>query len=632
MNCICIYPGRFQPFGPHHFKSYQWLVRVFGIENVYLVTSNHQDENSPLTFDEKKQCIEQYNINQNHIVQVKNPYRAEELIQRFDPNNTSAIFAYGEKDFGRIKFQKSDGSDSYFKEFFGQRELKPLSKCGYVVEMPNQHVTYQGKEINGTYLREMLPMLNPEEFREIMGYYDSEIHFLFKKKFHPDINELVESIIIFEGNVTRTQLQRIEQYADKLFQSYGIDINFQDILKGTHFWHRVNDPRNIKPITTDELRQLFKKASIKFGSKLSQSPSGFEAVLKDIETDINLPFMLRFDSKNNELDLIPKTIMRKKNFTDKNKPLLTMETVIKKYTKHIQHLYEDQSLTEDDYLEFIDILLVHPERLESCSLKLDGHNLKVTFKNGRILSARNKGNIIDPISILELKEKYKDKPDIQFVFVKAMEDIGNGLLKLGTRQLDKIFNNGRTFLNFEVLHPKAQNVFNYGEPLLSLHSLITYDGMGNELNSTTDLPFNLINGRVFKIQKSPNIQLQPLNNFKIVEFLKSKIKTGSELKETILLLENVVVQNFCKRFQATSNSSDLISKVHRTKNLIKSDADRKKYEEGMRLINSIGGIEQVNPIEGLVFKYKGREWKCTGFFGCCTPILNIYNKDRFQKK
>ena len=104
MNLIVIYPGRFQPFGPHHFKSYKWLCSVFEPDNVFIVTSNHQDLNSPLTFQEKLLCISKYNISKDKIVEVKNPYKADELIQRFDPNNTSVIFAYGEKDFGRIKF------------------------------------------------------------------------------------------------------------------------------------------------------------------------------------------------------------------------------------------------------------------------------------------------------------------------------------------------------------------------------------------------------------------------------------------------------------------------------------------------------------------------------------------------
>jgi hypothetical protein len=630
MKKIVIYPGRFQPFGPHHFKAYKWLCQVFGIDSVFIVTSNKTDLNSPLTFEEKKLCIQKYNINPEKIVQVVNPYKADEIISRFNPNETSVIFAYGEKDFGRIRFQKSDGSESYFKQYYGQNELKPLSECGYVVEMPNFSIKFQGKEINGTLLRQALPMAKHDEFENLMGYYDAQIHFLFKRKFHPDITNLAESVLLTEGDITRTQLQRIEQYADRLFKEYGIDIEFQNLMKGTHFWHRVNDPRNGKPISTDELRQIFKKASIKFGEKLQKSPTGLEAVLRDMETDINLPFILKYDYKNKELDLVPKTIMRKKDFKSST-PFLTMEA--KKFTKHICHLYEDKNLTIDDYLDFVDALLVNTDKIGKVSLKYDGHNFKVTFRNGRILCAQNKSSIIEPLTMLQLKEKYKDKPNPKMVYSKVLEEIGQQLLRLGTQQLNQIFNNGRTFLNFEILHPKIVNVFEYDEPTLSLHSLITYDENGNEIHQTTEIPFNLGNGKIFKIQKSPHFKLEPLNDPATVKFIKDKIVSGIDLKETVLLLENLVIQNFCKTNPQNSKNKTVIGNiVSNVQSNLKTDADISKFKEGLRLLDWIGGVNAINPIEGLVFEYRGNVWKCTGSFGALQPIFNIYNKMRFPKK
>lgn len=47
------------------------------------------------------------------------------------------------------------------------------------------------------------------------------------------------------------------------------------------------------------------------------SPSA-EAVLQDMRTDINTPFIIEYDRRTGELDLVLKTIMRKKNFTSAN--------------------------------------------------------------------------------------------------------------------------------------------------------------------------------------------------------------------------------------------------------------------------------------------------------------------------
>ena len=46
-----------------------------------------------------------------------------------------------------------------------------------------------------------------------------------------------------------------------------------------------------------------------------------EAVLNDMQTDINMPFALKWDGK--ELDLIAKTVMRKPNFATSKTYILT---------------------------------------------------------------------------------------------------------------------------------------------------------------------------------------------------------------------------------------------------------------------------------------------------------------------
>ena len=39
-----------------------------------------------------------------------------------------------------------------------------------------------------------------------------------------------------------------------------------------------------------------------------------EAVLNDLQTDVNLPFVLKWNKKQKEFELVAKTIMRKKDF------------------------------------------------------------------------------------------------------------------------------------------------------------------------------------------------------------------------------------------------------------------------------------------------------------------------------
>lgn len=116
--------------------------------------------------------------------------------------------------------------------------------------------------------------------------------------------------------VSQSQLKELEAYLDKLFAVLDVDVSFT-----RHFLDRVNDSRNGKPITVDELQLMFKKAIQKYGKKIPALGPDAEAVLNDMKSQINLPFVLKWDSQNQELDLVAKTVMRKKNFMTTNQKL-----------------------------------------------------------------------------------------------------------------------------------------------------------------------------------------------------------------------------------------------------------------------------------------------------------------------
>ena len=113
-------------------------------------------------------------------------------------------------------------------------------------------------------------------------------------------------------DVSQSQLSQVEKYLDKLWAKVGIDVEFT-----RHFMDRVNDARNGKPISPAELIKIYREIYKKYGKPISQLKSGVEILLKDMETDINVPVVLRWDGK--EFDMIAKTVMRKKNFKSSTK-------------------------------------------------------------------------------------------------------------------------------------------------------------------------------------------------------------------------------------------------------------------------------------------------------------------------
>lgn len=124
--------------------------------------------------------------------------------------------------------------------------------------------------------------------------------------------------------LTQTDIDQLEIFADRLFAKVGIDVEFT-----RHFLDRVNDQRNKRQITVGELTRLFKQEQKRWGKAIAQLGPDAEAVMKDLQTDINMPFALRWDQKNQELDLIAKTVMRKPDFKTSNQEFAVEDRKIK---------------------------------------------------------------------------------------------------------------------------------------------------------------------------------------------------------------------------------------------------------------------------------------------------------------
>lgn len=122
--------------------------------------------------------------------------------------------------------------------------------------------------------------------------------------------------------ISKEQLNVLEKSLDKLFSKYNIDVVFTK-----HFFDRLNDARNKTQITVCELGNIFKDAFNKYGAKMGKTGGGseIEELIKSISTDINIPIVLKWDRNKKEVDLITKTIMRKKNFKTSGK-VITVES------------------------------------------------------------------------------------------------------------------------------------------------------------------------------------------------------------------------------------------------------------------------------------------------------------------
>ena len=186
---IAIYPGRFQPMGRHHYATYKALADQFGAENTFIATSNKMGPKSPLDFEEKKKIMVAHGVPADKIVMTRNPYQALEITKDFDPDATAVVFAVGGKDmresprFANLDGFTKKGTPAYYKTYKPGEELVGLGKHGYITVAPHVEIDVPGfGEMSGTTLRQALKGATPEDFEDIMGFYNQEIYDILQGK------------------------------------------------------------------------------------------------------------------------------------------------------------------------------------------------------------------------------------------------------------------------------------------------------------------------------------------------------------------------------------------------------------------------------------------------------------------
>lgn len=185
---VAIYPGRFQPFHRGHAAVYKWLTTKF--DSVFIATSDKvEPPRSPFNFAEKRMLMTHAGIPSSAIVQVKNPYVAKEITDKFVADTTSAVFAVSQKDMEedpRFQFKpKKDGSPGYYRPYGG--EMQPLSKHGYIIVTPTFNFKVLGEPMkSATEFRRDFSNADlktqAEMIQDLYGSYDKQVHRLMAEK------------------------------------------------------------------------------------------------------------------------------------------------------------------------------------------------------------------------------------------------------------------------------------------------------------------------------------------------------------------------------------------------------------------------------------------------------------------
>ena len=189
---------------------------------------------------------------------------------------------------------------------------------------------------------------------------------------------------------------------------------------------------------------------------------------------------------------------------------------------HMMHPFDDKALTFDDFRKFITAGLQGEMTFdEEPTEKTDGQNVFATVKDGQVMFARNKGQMQNPIDLAGITQMFANHPSdlVRDTFTFAAQDLVATLSKLSADDQMKYFNDGKNFMNMELIYSKNPNVINYDRDVIQFHGIKETDGEGNitgdmgarsakdiaklldKVNAKAGKVFNIIPPQVLKLRK-----------------------------------------------------------------------------------------------------------------------------------
>ena len=180
--------------------------------------------------------------------------------------------------------------------------------------------------------------------------------------------------------------------------------------------------------------------------------------------------------------------------------------------------------------------------------KTDGQALAVSWRDGRLVAARNKGHLKNKgenaLDINGVAMKFAGRGELEKAYNFAMKDLTKAISKLSEKQKDKIFKGGACFMNLEVIYPTSVNVIPYGQALLVFHGTMEFNvdgiaigenqeaartlaGMIKQVNQDVQSAYTISGPPINQLPKSKDLRkLKGSYNSKI-----SKLQSKFKLKD-----------------------------------------------------------------------------------------------------
>ena len=613
---IAVYPGRFQPFGPHHRKVFQNLQKKFG--DVYITTSNiKQPPRHPLNFKEKVRHMTKMGIPKNKIIFEKNPYVANSLLKRFDGDKVAVVYVFGAKDAGRLKGgKKKSGGLSYYQDFKkNKRNLLGYETHGYIYTAP--HVKVSGIT-SGTEIRKLLGSSKMERskreklFKKTFGYFDKGVFNMLTNKFRK-LTEIKKTI--------KKELDLSEE--------------IQLIIEGGAYGHMAH-PFDDNNLTFGDLKKIIKlglSGQLNREDDVTEKTDGQNLMITYRDGKV-LAARNKGQIKNRGQNALDVNAVAKQ-FSGRGDIRDAFVFAMKDLSKAINSLSDKQ---KDKVFKngeiFMNLEIIYPASsnvIDYDKQILQFHNSLQYDKNGNAVgevkgSGRMLQGMIKQVNqdigkhfkiikpkVLSLPKKidFGKKVDIYYKRVNKLQS------QFGLKDTDTLSKYHQSYWEEYIYNAGKQ--FGYNIPRTILKKLTKRWAFFD------------------KSYKIPNIRKDLKRQPKFLDWVLTtdKVDHRNIVRKNMLPFEKIffsvgadILQNLSNFIAA--NPSKAVEKIRRdilkASNQVRAGGDikkMKKLKQQLEKLNSLGGLNKIVPVEGIVFKYKGKTYKFTGAFAPVNQILGL---------
>jgi hypothetical protein len=464
--------------------------------------------------------------------------------------------------------KKKSGGLTYYQDFKKNiKNLKGYETHGYIYEAPHQKVSGIS---SGTEIRNLLgsPKFDEKKrqqiFKKTFGYFDKSTYEMMTSRFgklfeffqQPQVKKLVKEVSGFGSSINGSDMsdEGMYDFFGTLDDYVRVSPEHARIIGYELIDFPIRDTAEMAfTIAADEYEQD-RTTTVTYGKTINQNRKNTKSVAN--------PFPKYKQELNNNLENLtkygwevvkffgeesvgePGIVTKIKDVTpEKDTPLAErfVEDVKKVFLTeggaygHMNHPFDDNNLTFSDLKNIIIIGLSGKlNREDNVSEKLDGQNLMVSWVDGKLKAARNKGHLKNggktAPTTAGIASMFAGRGNIKTAFVGAMRDLEKAIGSLSEAQKTKVFGNGTKWMNLEVIYPKTANVIDYDVAEIVFHGTTEYDKSGRAKGYSKEAA-RMLQGMIQQVNQ--NIQ----KTFKISRpnFLKmSKVQNYGAKKSVFL--------------------------------------------------------------------------------------------------